>query len=176
MRDASGVFPSATEDKHMSEDTTTTADAPEDAEVSTESQELGEAGQKAIKAERDARKAAERTAAELSAKLKSFEDANLSELERSKKAADEAAAELAQLRIENVRNRVALTKGVPADLIEFLTGSTEEDVAAKADLLMARLGASGTPKPDPSQGAKGTTTQGTTGDQFARFFEENLSS
>lgn len=161
----------------MSEDTTTTADAPEDAEVSTtDTPDLGDAGQKAIKAERDARKAAERTAADLAAKLKSIEDASLSELDRTKKAADEAASELAALRIENVRNKVALSKGVPADLIDFLTGSTEEEVAAKADILIARLNTSGTPKPDPSQGAKGTTTQGTTGDQFARFFEENLSS
>jgi hypothetical protein len=160
----------------MSEDnTTTTAEAPVDAGDATDTPDLGDAGQKAIKAERDARKAAERTAADLAARLKSIEDANLSDLERAQAAAAEAAQELAALRVENVRTRVALAKGVPADLIEFLTGSTEEEVAAKADILIARLNTSGTPKPDPSQGAKGTTTQGTTGDQFARFFEENLS-
>lgn len=161
----------------MSEDTTTTpADAPVDAEASTtDTPDLGEAGQKAIKAERDARKAAERTAADLAAKLKSIEDANLSDLERAQSAAAEAAQELAALRIENVRTKVAIEKGIPADLIEFLSGSTEEEVAAKADILIARLNTSGTPKPDLSQGAKGTTTQGTTGDLFARFFEENLS-
>lgn len=137
----------------MSEESTTpTAEAPE--VTAPDPQELGDGGKKALQAERDARKAAERTAAELSAKLKSFEDANLSELERSKKAAEESAAELAKLRTLNVRNTVALAKGVPADLIEFLTGDSEEDVAAKADLLMARLNAPGTPKPDPSQGAK----------------------
>lgn len=157
--------------------TESTAEATEPSEgEATEPQELGDGGKKALQAERDARKTAERTAAELAAKLKQFEDANLSELERSKKEADEAAAELAVLRQENVRNKVALAKGVPADMIEFLTGSTEEEVAAKADLLMARLNTSGTPKPDLSQGAKGTTSQGTTGDQFARFFEENLTS
>jgi hypothetical protein len=133
-----------------------TAETQAPAEVEApESQELGDGGKKALQAERDARKTAERTAAELSAKLKQFEDANLSELERTKKAAEESAAELAKLRTENVRNKVALAKGVPADLIEFLTGNSEEDVAAKADLLMARLNATGTPKPDPSQGAKG---------------------
>lgn len=159
----------------MSEDTTNTdTDAAADVDV-TDKPDLGDAGQKAIKAERDARKAAERTAADLAAKLKSIEDANLSDLERAQSAAAEAAQELAALRTENVRTRVALAKGVPADLIDFLTGSTEEEVAAKADILIARLNTSGTPKPDPSQGAKGTTIQGTTGDQFARFFEENLS-
>ena len=140
----------------MSEATTEpTAEPTAPAEVEAhDPQELGDGGKKALSAERDARKAAERTAAELSAKLKSFEDANLSELERTKKAAEESAAELATLRKENVRSKVALAKGVPADLIEFLTGDSEEDVAAKADLLMARLSAPGTPKPDPSQGAK----------------------
>jgi broad specificity phosphatase PhoE len=145
------------EDKHMSEETTVTP-AETEAEAVVEapdSQELGDGGKKALQAERDARKQAEKTAAELSAKLKSFEDANLSELERAKKAADEAAAELASLRSENVRNKVALDKGVPADLVEFLTGDTEGDIAAKADLLLARLNTPGTPKPDPSQGAKG---------------------
>jgi colicin import membrane protein len=174
MRDASGVYPSATEDKHMSEDTTTTdADSSADTDE-TETPDLGDAGQKAIKAERDARKAAERTAAELAAQLKSIEDANLSELERAKKAAEASATELAQLRVENTRTRVALEKGVPADLIEFLTGSTEEEIAAKADVLLSRLGSSGTPKPDPSQGAKGSTQKKSTGAQFADFFNENL--
>lgn len=159
----------------MSEDTTTTeAEATADADVQ-DTPDLGDAGQKAIKAERDARKTAERAVTELAAKLKSFEDANLSELERTKKAADEAASELASLRIENVRNRVALAKGVPADLIEFLTGSTEDEVTAKADVLMSRLGSSGTPKPDPSQGAKGTTQKKSTGAMFEDFFNDNLS-
>ncbi len=135
-------------------ESTTEVQAPAETEV-TESQELGDGGKKALQAERDARKTAERTAAELSARLKQFEDANLSELERSKKAAEESAAELAKLRHENTRNKVALDKGVPADLVEFLTGDTEGDIAAKADLLMARLNTPGTPKPDPSQGAKG---------------------
>lgn len=159
----------------MSEDTTTTATEAEEA-VETDTPELGDAGQKAIKAERDARKAAERTAADLAAKLKSIEDANLSELERTKKAAEESAAELAQVRLENTRTRVALEKGVPADLIEFLTGATEEEIAAKADVLLARLGSSGTPKPDLSQGAKGSTQKKSTGDQFADFFNQNLAS
>ena len=123
-----------------------------------ENQELGDGGKKALQAERDARKAAERTAAEYAAKLKEFEDANLSELERVKKAAEESAAELSRLRTENVRNKVALDKGVPADLVEFLSGDTEGDIAAKADLLLARLNTPGTPKPDPSQGAKGDGT------------------
>lgn len=141
----------------VSTESTAEAQAPAEAEA-TDPQELGDGGKKALQAERDARKTAERTTAELSARLKQFEDANLSELERTKKAAEESAAELAKLRHENTRNKVAIDKGVPADLVEFLTGDTEGDIAAKADLLLARLNTPGTPKPDPSQGAKGEAT------------------
>jgi hypothetical protein len=136
-----------------------TAEATAPAEVeAVESQELGDGGKKALQAEREARKVAEKANAELAARLKEFEDSKLSELERAQKEAAENAAELARLRTENVRSKVAIDKGVPADLVEFLTGDTEGDIAAKADLLLARLNTPGTPKPDPSQGAKGGAT------------------
>lgn len=138
----------------MSEDTTTTTETPADAGVvEPATQETGEGALKALKAERDARKQAEKSSAELAARLKAFEDANKTDLERAQAAAAEAAAELVTLRTENTRNAVAIAKGVPADLIPFLTGDTEADMAAKADLLMSRLSAPGIPKPDPSQGA-----------------------
>lgn len=142
--------------------TPTTAEtaAPAPVEAPTVTQELGDGGIKALQAERDARKAAEKTNAELAAKLKEFEDSKLSELEKAQNAANESAAELARLRKDNIRNTVALTKGVPADLVEFLSGDTEDEVAAKADLLLARLNTPGSPKPDPSQGPKGDPALG----------------
>jgi len=143
----------------MSEATTTEATATTEAEPTT-TQELGDSGIKALQAERDARKAAEKANADLAAKLKAFEDAKLSDLEKAQNAANESAAELTRLRTENIRNTVALSKGVPADLVEFLTGDTEEAVAAKADLLLARLNAPTSPKPDPSQGPKGDPALG----------------
>lgn len=117
---------------------------------------LGPGGEKALVAEREARKALEKTAAELTAKLKQIEDANLGDLERAQKEASEAKDALARLAKENVRNKVALDKSVPADLLDFLTGDTEDEIAAKADILMARLNAPTTPRPDPSQGPSGS--------------------
>ena len=116
---------------------------------------LGPGGEKALVAEREARKALEKTAAELTAKLKQIEDSQLGDLERAQKEASEAKGELARITKENVRNKVALAKSVPADLLDFLTGDTEDEVAAKADILMARLNAPTTPRPDPSQGSSG---------------------
>lgn len=161
----------------MSEATPTTNPADSEAPAPVEAapaQELGDGGLKALQAERDARKAAEKSAAELSARLKEFEDSKLSELEKAQNAAAESAAELAKLRKDNIRNTVALSKGVPADLVEFLTGDTEDEVAAKADLLISRLGAPGTPKPDPSQGAKEAKAHALNGDPLLADLKSKL--
>jgi len=141
----------------MSEQSVATAEATEAVEVQGEPADkpLGPNGEKALAAERAARKSAETAAADLQAKLDKIEQANLTELEKAQRAATEARAQLEQITRQNTRNAVALTKGVPADLVEFLTGDTEEQIAAKADVLMARLNAPKTPLPDATQGAKG---------------------
>jgi len=138
----------------MSEQSTAEAAIePAATEAQESAEQLGENGVKALQAEREARKAADKAVAELTAKLQGFEDAKLSDIERANKAAADAAAELATLRTENARKQVALDKGLPVDLIDFLTGDNAEEMAAKADILLARLNTPGTPKPDPSQGA-----------------------
>lgn len=136
----------------MSEQTTTdTTEPAEQTAEATPEENLGDSGKKALDAERAARKAAEKSAAALKARLDEIEQANLTELEKAQKAATDAQAELAEVTRQNIINRVALAKGVPADLTEFLAGETEDEVAAKADLLMSRLTAPTTPRPDPSQ-------------------------
>lgn len=136
--------------------------------------DLGDAGKKALTAERDARKAAEKAAADLQAKLDQIEKANLSELEKAQLAAKEAQDQLAEITRQNLRNSVALAKGVPADLAEFLTGDTEDELNAKADTLLTRLNAPTTPLPDPSQGAKGGDGQKSVADQFAAALEGRI--
>lgn len=116
---------------------------------------LGEGGRKALDAERAARKVAEKSAADALARLKQIETAQLSDLERAQREAAEARDALASLTKQALRDRVALTKGVPADLAEFLSGDTEDEIAAKADVLLARLNAPTSPRPDPSQGTHG---------------------
>jgi hypothetical protein len=135
---------------------------------------LGPNGEKALKSEREARAAAEKSAAELKARLDSIEAANLSDLEKAQKAAADAQAQLADITRQNLRNSVALAKGVPADLVEFLTGESEQEISVKADVLMSRLNAPTTPKPDPSQGAGSGAAKGSASDQFAEFFTSQL--
>ena len=112
--------------------------------------------------EREARKAAE-------ARLKEIEDANLSELEKAQREAAEARDALTSIQRESDRNRIALEKGVPSDLTEFITGETAEEMAAKADLLLARLSSTpSTPKPDATQGASGKAPAITNAQAFAQ--------
>ena len=165
-------------------DTENTAAESQDAAAQADNQtkdqtteDLGEGGKKAIAAEREARKQAEKLNATLTARLKEIEDANLTELEKAQREAEESRTALAKLQRENDRNRVAIEKGVPSDLIEFITGDTAEDMAAKADILVSRLNASpSTPKPDRTQGASGGERKRTTADQFADFFSSNIES
>ena len=93
-------------------DNTTEPTQVEAAETPVEEQQaeetLGDPGKKALAAERDARKAAERRFAEAEARLKEIEDANLSELQKAQRDAEEYRAKLASLQVENARSRVAL--------------------------------------------------------------------
>jgi len=112
---------------------------------------LGEGGIKALKAERALRETAEAAVKEANAKLKAAEDAKLGDLERAQKEVTETREALTEVTKENIRNSVAITKGVPADLVEFLKGDSKEDVEKSADKLLAKLNVPTTPKPDLSQ-------------------------
>lgn len=134
--------------------------------------ELGEGGKKALSAEREARKAAEKTAADLKARLDEIEQANLSDLEKAQAAAKAATDRLAEIEATSLRQKVAIEKGVPAKWVDRLRGTTEEELSADADLILADVQQSPTtPKPDLSQGSQGSTATSSTADQFASAIE-----
>lgn len=115
---------------------------------------LGENGEKALKAEREARAAAEKSAGDLKRRLDEIEAANLSDLEKAQKAAADAQADAQRATSEAMRLRVAAKHGISdedADL--FLTGSDMETVERQAAALSARTSTG--PKPDLTQGSKG---------------------
>lgn len=136
---------------------------------------LGENGEKALKAEREARAAAEKSAAALQKQLDDIAAANLSDLEKAQKAATDAQAIADQATAEALRLRVAAKHGISdedADL--FLTGSDLETVERQATALAAR--SSNGPKPDLSQGAKDTTAAtGSPEQDFANFLGAQMS-
>ena len=139
---------------------------------------LGENGEKALKAEREARSAAEKQAAALQKQLDDIAAANLSDLEKAQKAAADAQALADKATSEATRLRIAAKHGISdedADL--FLTGSDVETVERQAAALVARTSTGTTPgpRPDLSQGSKGTPATGTPEQDFANFLGAQMS-
>ncbi len=87
---------------------------------------------KANRAEADANRDAAQRLAEI-------EEANKTAEQKQREALARAEAELAELRVGKLRAEVAAAKGVPAGL---LTGSTQEELEASADALIAFKGES----------------------------------
>lgn len=95
---------------------------------------LGEAGQKALKAERDARSQAEKSAKALQAQLDALQTAQMSDLEKANKAAQDAQAEALKATNEALRYKHAARVGMKDDDAElFLTGSDDATIAKQAD-------------------------------------------
>lgn len=144
---------------------------PVEAEGAKPAEPLGEAGIAALKSEREARKAAEKAAAEAQARIKEFEDRDKSEAQKQAEALAEAQARLAELTVAKTRAEVAAAKGVPASL---LSGSTQEELEASADALIAFKG---TQEPQrlyvPNEGKSPTNAEGPAA-AFAGFLNGQL--
>lgn len=122
--------------------------------------DLGDNGQKALATERAARKAAEKSARELAAKVQAFEDASKSETEKAAARAEAAEKRASDAEAKVLRVEIADELAVPKELREFLTASDEDGLRAQAEKVLAAFNAAMAengprqPKPDPSQGAK----------------------
>jgi hypothetical protein len=137
-----GAMPEVTEP--LTPATPEGAAAPE----AVEDSKLGENGEKALKAEREARKAAEKRATDAEAKVTEAERAKLSEAERVQAERDDARRDRDEARAEAVRLRVGAKYGLSAEDVEDLsTAGTPEDFDARAKRLAERLAASPGAKP-----------------------------
>lgn len=133
---------------------------------------LGEGGLRALQAERAAREAAERSAREAAERLAKLDPLLAvlggtadgdpkSDLDRLNERLAAHETELAAERQARWRAEVAAEKGLTAAQIKRLQGNTREELLADADDLLAAFPAApppppGTPRPDPSQGGRGT--------------------
>jgi hypothetical protein len=130
------------------------AEASQGDPAATDDASLGDAGKRAIKAERERANAAEKAAAELKAKLDQIEAANMSDLERAQKEAAEAKDAAAKATAEALRFRVAAQHGISDEDAElFLTGNDLDTLTRQATRLKDRAPTG--PQPDLSQGAGG---------------------
>lgn len=181
----------------MADDPTPTPDpalAPDPAPAPTPDppapDDLGDAGKRAIDAERAARRAADARAKELEERLAKFEDANKSETERAiekaRKEADTAArAEVSQtyeqqLLESNVLVRAAGKLADPADAVKLIDLSTlakSEDGKVDEKAIDAAIADLVKQKPYLASGAKpgpGSPDGGPRGDRPAQLTREDL--
>lgn len=141
---------------------------------------LNEGGVKALRAERDARKAAEARAKDLEEQVAAL-TVNLDEAKaNATSAAEQAATQVADLQTQLARLQVIHEKAVPDALADFLQGSNTKELTASAEKLLAAIpapapasDASPAPlamRPDPSQG--GTPEPATTTDALTAMLVE----
>lgn len=136
---------------------------------------LGENGEKALKAEREARKAAEARLAEFEAKEKDAAKANLSEVERAQAEAKDALEASVKAASELSTYKLAAKLGITDEAdMEILLAIPDEATRERTAERIAKAGVASTPKPDLSQGAKGSDKKSSTGQQFEDFFNSNL--
>jgi hypothetical protein len=94
---------------------------------------LGEGGLRALQSEREARKAAEKAAADAAARIKEFEDRDKSELQK----AQDAAAEADQRAVDAWREALTAAHGISDEDAEvFLTGTDAETLKRQAARLV----------------------------------------
>lgn len=108
-------------------------------------------------------------------KLSQLEEANKTEAEKAAARAEAAEKRAAELEAKALRAEVAASKGVPVSL---LTGSTQEELEAAADALIAFRGEQKPAGPSSTSLSRvnQNVVKGSTGDQFADFFTNQLSS
>lgn len=126
---------------------------------------LGDGGKKALDAERDARRAAEKAATDLRTEFDAFKVALTEAVgvkpEKGKEADPLAQVQqqLAQMQRENAVLRIAAEHGISdKDDLDLLRSATDEQAMSKlAGRLAAKADATpGTPKPDATQGGTGS--------------------
>ena len=98
--------------------------------------DLGDAGKKALDAERREKRAAEKRAAELEAKLKEFEDRDKTESTRAIERAEAAEKAAAAAESRALRLEVASEKGLTPAQAKRLVGETRDELEADASELL----------------------------------------
>lgn len=120
---------------------------------------LGEGGKKALEAERQARKAAEKATSDLQAQLDKIQRANETELEKAQREANEAKAaveKLPSLVADQLRDHLAEIHDISAEQRELYLTSNDPSVLLKQAMGLVERTSSG-PKPDLTQGGRAST-------------------
>ncbi len=129
-------------------------EAPEEQETQAPATEdLGDAGKKALAEERKARREVEKqlkelggSNAELQKRLKEFEDRDKTEIDKAQEAVKAVAAErdtfkseAEQLKLERARHKICASKGLDPDLWDRVIGATEDEITADVERLVEKF-------------------------------------
>lgn len=164
----------------MSTDTTPDQTPDTNAPAPAAEETLNEGGVKALRAEREARKAADARVKDLEAQIAAL-SVSLDEAKTAGTvAAEQAAAQVAELQAKLAHAEVIHSMNVPDALADFLQGSTAEELTESAEKLLAAIPAPAPAsdaalaplamRPDPSQG--GTPEPATTVDALTAMLIE----
>jgi hypothetical protein len=121
-------------------------------------QEAEPRGNDDVEAMQRALKKANKEAETYRLKVKEFEDASKSEQEKLTEKLTEQEQRATKAEQNALRMKVALEKNLPAKLVSRLQGSTEEELLADADDLLATVGGRRTPAFDG--GSRQTAPEG----------------
>jgi hypothetical protein len=131
---------------------------------------LGDAGKRAIHAERAARQKAEQ---DLAALRKQVDDANKTAEERAADQLREAQESAAESAAKALRYEVAAEVGVPLAMASRLVGKTREEIHADAEEFLAQIPQAPStpagPRPDPAQGPRPQSPQAAEDAEYEQF-------
>jgi hypothetical protein len=138
-------------------------------------EEVQETDWKALARKWEARAKAAKADTDAAARWREYEQSQKSEHEKLQERLDALQAEATQATARLMRYEVASEKGIPAEAIDLLTGSSRDELEAAADKLLALIAnqSKTTTKPDLNQG-KPTNAGVSTADQFASALAEIL--
>lgn len=139
-----------------------------------EAPELGEGGKKALDAERNARRAAEKQAAEFKAQIDAINQANESAVDKAQREANEAKEAATKATADALRFRVAAKHSISEDDADlFLTGTDEATLEKQAARLVERTPSTSTaPRPDLTQGGNGGAGATDKASLFTQFLNQ----
>lgn len=106
-----------------------------------ETAELREKGVAALKAERDARKSAEKALNDLTAKVKAFEDRDKSETERLQEQLAELSGRAEKAERKSARLAVIAANQIPEEYHDLVQGDDEESLTASAKKIRSLIDA-----------------------------------
>lgn len=159
----------------MSDEITTNTETATEAIEATETEPQGSAGTdwKAEARKWEARAKADHDAAN---KWREYETSQKTDYERLADELATAKAEASEASTKLLKHEIAAQRGIPADALTLLHGSTREELETAADALLALIANQSkpvAPKPDTNQG-KPATAGISAADQFAAALSDIL--